>query len=260
MTFWTVLSQTRTAEMTDGNVMAKTCGATRGGDTGSGVERKKTRAEEFGAEALRATIAEKDAEIAEMNAVIAQIMQQSAQQLEAVHHELLAVSNARVSATAWLPNLRCSCRQRCGHWRYVAAATLMGVVAIFIATEGTFKLWDMQHSAATERYHTGKARREALDTAFRARANSTAGHRVPLRVELASATPRVWRIPNFVSDSEADFIVDAYGNLPFPFTYIGGGGRVCDDFTYGNYERTHNRVLAAVVDRMDRVSQDFSYC
>ena len=52
--------------------MPKRGGATRGGDTGSGGERKKTRVERVGMDTLRAIIAEKDAEIAEKNAVIGQ--------------------------------------------------------------------------------------------------------------------------------------------------------------------------------------------
>ena len=189
------------------------------------------------------------------------------QELEAVRQELVA-ANARIvslesalavsngAAASLLPNLRCCCRHHGGvsSRKYVAAtAALMGVVVFFFATYGTFGLWDARHAAAEERYHAGKARRKALDAAFRARANSTAGHRVPLHVELVSATPRIWRIPNFISDAEADFIVDAYENLPFPFTYVGGGGRVCDDFTFGYFERAHNRVLAAVVDRMEQI-------
>ena len=53
--------------------MPKRGGATRGGDTGSGGERKKTRVEKVeGVEALRAIIAEKDAVIKQMAAALAQ--------------------------------------------------------------------------------------------------------------------------------------------------------------------------------------------
>lgn len=54
--------------------------ATRGDDTGGEGERKKTRVEGGGDKALRATIAEKDAEIAEKDAVIAQMAAALAQQ------------------------------------------------------------------------------------------------------------------------------------------------------------------------------------
>ena len=82
--------------------MPKRGGATRGGDTGSGGERKKTRVEKVeGVEALRAIIAEKDAVIKQMAAALAQ---QAAALAHATPSRCVSVARAASSRWAgWAP-------------------------------------------------------------------------------------------------------------------------------------------------------------